>query len=147
MAETASGSFFERHAEVGTLILRLFLGGVLVYGTADNVFSAERMLEFERFLAERGTPWPFAAARLSVYAQFLCGLLVLVGAATRLAGAVMVLNFLAALLIAHRGAPFQANIAPLAMLSGSLFLLFHGAGPLSLDARRAARRQSARRPS
>jgi putative oxidoreductase len=129
--------FFERHAELGTVILRLFLGGVLVYGTADNVFSSAHMHEFERFLAERGVPFPLAAAYLSAYAQFLCGLLVLAGAATRVAGAIVVLNFIAALLIAHRGAPFQANIAPLAMLSGGLFLLFHGPGPLSVDARRA----------
>ena len=131
--------FFERNAEVGTVLLRLFLAFVLVYGTADNVFSGERMREFAHFLSERGVPLPLAAAHLSAYAQFLCGLLILVGAATRLAGAVVVVNFIAALLIAHRGAPFQANIAPLAMLSGGLFLLFHGPGPLSVDAWRARR--------
>ncbi len=131
--------FLARYQAQGVLILRLFTAGVLVYGTQDNVFSAERMHEFERFLAERGTPAPVLAAHVSVYAQFLCGLLILVGAATRWAGAVMVVNFLAALAIAHRGAPFQANIAPLAMLSLSAFFLLHGAGPLSVEAWRARR--------
>lgn len=131
--------FLARYKEHAVLILRVFTAGVLLYGTQDNVFSTERMHEFELFLAERGTPWPVLAAHVSVYAQFLCGLLILVGAATRLAGAVMVVNFLAALVIAHRGAPFQANIAPLAMLCLAAFFLLHGAGPVSVEARRARR--------
>ncbi len=128
-----------RYQPYAVLPLRLFTAGVLLYGTQDNVLSAERMHEFERFLAERGTPLPGLAAHVSVYAQFLCGLLLLVGAATRHAGAVMIVNFLAALAIAHRGAPFQDNIAPLAMLALSVFFLLHGAGPLSVEAWRAGR--------
>ena len=131
--------FLARYKDRAVLIPRLFTAGVLLYGTQDNVFSAERMHEFERFLAERGTPAPVLAAHVSVYAQFLCGLLILVGAAPRWAGAVMGVNFLAALVIAHRGAPFQANIAPLAMLALSAFFLLHGAGPLSVEAWRARR--------
>jgi putative oxidoreductase len=126
------------------LVLRLFTAGVLVWGTQDNVLSAARMEEFAHFLAARGTPLPQLAAPLSAWAQFLCGLLLLAGAAARWAGALMVVNFLAALLIAHRGAPFQANIAPLAMLSLAAFFALHGAGPLSLDARWAARGRDAR---
>ncbi len=122
------------------LPLRLFTAAVLIYGTQDNVFSAERMHEFEVFLAERGTPLPWLAAPVSVYAQFLCGLLILAGAATRWAGAVMGVNFLAALVIAHRDTPYQANIAPLAMLALSAFFLLHGAGPVSVEAWLARRR-------
>jgi len=58
---------------------------------------------------------------------------VLAGAATRLAGAVVVLDFIAALLAAPRGAPFQAHTVPLAVRSGGLFLLVHGPGPHSVD--------------
>lgn len=117
------------------LLLRLFAAAVLIYGTQDNVFSAERMQEFEVFLAQRGVPSPRASAVLSAYAQFVCGILILVGAATRWAGAVMTLNFLAALWIAHRGAPFMANVAPFAMLTVSIHLILAGAGRWSVDAR------------
>ena len=122
------------HREVGTLLMRLFLGFVLVYGTQDNVFHADRMLEFRDFLAQNGFPAPLAAARLSAYAQFVAGVLILLGLLTRLAALAMVVNFLVALAMVHVGLPFSANIAPLAMLFGALFLLFHGAGPLGLDA-------------
>lgn len=127
----------ERHAEIGTVLLRLFLAFVLIYGTQDNVFSRERMLEFRDFLAQNGFPWPLASAYLSAYAQFACGILILVGYMTRSAALVMVVNFLVALGMVHVGLPFNANIAPLAMLFGSLFLFFHGPGPFALDGRGA----------
>lgn len=127
----------ERHAEIGTVLLRLFLAFVLIYGTQDNVFSRERMLEFRDFLAQNGFPWPLASAYLSAYAQFACGILILVGYMTRSAALVMVVNFLVALGMVHVGLPFNANIAPLAMLFGSLFLFFHGPGPFALDGREA----------
>ena len=121
--------------EAGTLLLRVYLGVVLVYGTQDNVFSAARMLEFRDFLAGNGFPLPLASAYLSAYAQFVCGALLLVGLLTRWAALVMIGNFLVALVMVHRGLPFSANIAPLSMLFGSAFFLFHGPGPVSVDAR------------
>lgn len=130
----------ERHREAGALVLRLFVAFVLVYGTADNVLSADRMLEFRDFLAERGTPLPLVSAYLSVYAQFACGLLIAVGLATRPAALVMAINFVCAYAIAHLGQPVEANWAPVLMFAASAFLLVHGPGALSAD--EALRRRS-----
>ena len=125
--------FFERHKEKGAFFVRLVVGFVLVYGTQDNVFSHERMLEFRDFLAARGVPFPLFAAHLSAYAQFVCGILYVVGFLVRPAALVMVFNFIAALFIAHLDAPLDAARLALCMLFSSLFLLFNGAGALSLD--------------
>jgi len=125
--------------DAAPVVLRLFVAFVLVYGTADNVFSGERMAEFAAFLERNGFPYPLASARLSAYAQFTTGLLLFAGLWTRWAAAVVVVNFVVALLMVHTGLPFSANIAPLAMLVGGLFFVLHGAPRLSLDARRAAR--------
>ena len=130
-------TYFEPRAHVGTLLLRLFLAFVLIYGTQDNVFSQERMHEFRDFLAANGFPFPLASAHLSAYAQFLCGGLIALGLYTRLAALIMIINFVVALAMVHVGLPFNANIAPLAMLFGSLFLFFHGPGPFALDGRGA----------
>lgn len=119
----------------GALLLRLFVGFVLVYGTIDNVMSAERMAEFEAFLATNGFPAPALAAPLSAYAQFVCGILIIIGFAVRPAAAVMIVNFVVALLMVHVGLPFSSNISPLAMLFCNIFLLFNGAGILSVDER------------
>lgn len=125
-----------RYREIAPLLLRLFLAFVLVYGTQDNVFSRERMLEFRDFLAANGFPYPLASAYLSAYAQFVTGILLGLGFLTRAAAFVVVVNFVVALLMVHVGQPFNANIAPLAMLVGGLFFVLYGAPRYSLDARR-----------
>ena len=140
MSRIPGFGFFERRREYGAFFVRLVVGFVLVYGTQDNVFSHERMLEFRDFLAARGVPFPLFAAHLSAYAQFVCGVLYAVGLLVRPAALVMVINFLAALVIAHLDAPLDAARLALCMLFSSLFLLFNGAGALSLDAYLAGRR-------
>lgn len=90
------------------------------------------MQEFSHFLAGLGLPAPLFAAFVSAYAQFICGLLFVLGAYTRLAALVMVINFIVALLLAHIGKPFLDNYDALVMLFGSAFLLVHGAGRLSV---------------
>ncbi len=122
--------------DLAPLILRLFIAFVLIYGTMDNVFSRERMFEFRDFLAQHGFPQPLAAAYLSAYAQFITGILLLAGLFTRFAAAVVVINFIVALVMVHRALPFNANIAPMAMLVGGLFFLIYGAPRYSLDARK-----------
>ncbi|MCB2378977.1 DoxX family protein [Hymenobacter sp. BT635] len=125
------------YPDAAVLVLRLFLGGVLVYGVLDNVVSAERMMEFEKFLAQHQFPLPPVAARLSVYAQLGCGLLIGLGLFTRFAAAVMIVNFLVALLMVHQGLPFAQNIAPLAMLMGSISVALSGPGRYAVAPRPA----------
>jgi putative oxidoreductase len=127
---------FERHREYGLFFIRLIVGFHLVHGTADNVFSRARMLEFSEFLAARGVPSPFFAAHLSAYAQFICGILFIAGAFVRPAAAVMIVNFICALLIAHRTGGYPPAALALIMLFSSIGFLFHGAGKPSWDERR-----------
>ena len=139
MSQLPGLGFFERHREYGAIFVRLVVGFVLIYGTQDNVFSHERMLEFRDFLAARRVPLPLFAAYLSVYAQFVCGILYVLGLFVRPAALVMVINFVAALVIAHLDTPLDAARLALCMLFSSLFLLFNGAGALSLDERLGGR--------
>ena len=124
--------------EIAPLLLRLFLAFVLIYGTLDNVISHERMIEFRDFLAKNGFPMPMFSARLSAYGQFIAGILLALGLFTRLTSIVVIINFIAALAMVHVGLPFNANIAPLAMLVGGVFFAIYGAPKYSLDARRNA---------
>jgi putative oxidoreductase len=126
-------SWFDRYREHGTLFIRALFGFWLIYGTQDNVFDHERMVEFEQFIRKSGFPYATAGAYVSAYAQFICGFLYIVGAATRPAAAVMIVNFVCALAIAHRDTPTAANLPPLAMLAVAGFLFLHGPGPMSVD--------------
>ena len=116
------------------LVIRLFTAFVLIYGTQDNVFSHERMLEFRDFCARYGFPYPSFSAYLSSYSQFIAGCLIAVGFLTRVAAAVMVINFVVALYMVHWNLPFSANIAPMAMLANSAYLALVGAPWVSVDA-------------
>ena len=133
----------DRSAGYGLALFRLFLGVTLMYGTWDNVVSQERMLEFRDFLGANGFPYPLFCAYLSAYAQFSCGLAIALGFATRAAAAVMAVNFVVALAMVHVRLPFSANIAPLAMLFGSLLLLLDGGGRFAFDAVRGSPERTA----
>jgi putative oxidoreductase len=134
-------SWFERRREWGVIFVRLAFGFWLIYGTQDNVFNQERMVEFQQFMTANGFPYPVPGSYVSAYAQFICGFLYILGAGTRFAGAVMAINFLFAFAIAHRNTPLAADMPPLAMLAVALFLLFHGAGTFSVDEWLARRRK------
>jgi putative oxidoreductase len=125
--------FFESRKDYGIIFLRLIIGWRLVDGTQDNVFSWARMIEFRDFLEQQGVACPLLAAVVSVYAQFICGLLYMVGLWVRPAALVMIINFIAALIIVHIGTTFQESFAALMMLFGSVFFLFYGAGKLSME--------------
>lgn len=120
--------WFEQRREYGMFFVRLIVGFHLIYGTADNVFSWARMLEFRDFLAVRGVPFPLVAAHLSVYAQFLCGILFILGLFVRPAAVAMIINFIAALAIAHRTGGYHPAALALVMLFASIAFLFHGPG-------------------
>src|SRR5918997_523389 len=124
-------SLLEKYKEYGVIFIRLIVGFHLIYGTQDNVFSYARMEEFAGFLSARGVPFPLFSAFLSAYAQFVCGALFIVGLATRFAAAVMIINFVAALVIAHIGDAYPNMFPALMMLAAACFLLVHGAGKLS----------------
>jgi putative oxidoreductase len=127
-------AWFEQRRELGAFFVRLFMGTFLIYMSRDNVFDRARMLEFERFLRQFGFPVPLLSAHGSAYAQFACGILILLGAFTRVAAAVMIINFGVALVMVHTRLPFRDALDASAMLTGSLLLLFHGAGVPSMDA-------------
>jgi putative oxidoreductase len=116
------------------VFLRVFFAAILIYGTQDNVFSNAQMMEFRDFLDRQGFPLPLASAYLTVYAQFVCGILIAMGALTRPAGLLMVINFVVALVMVHVGLPFSANIAPMSMLGLAIFFAIHGSGRPSVDA-------------
>ena len=133
MISIPSFSFLEKYKEYAAVFIRLIVGFHLVYGTQDNVFSLAQMQEFADFLAIRGVPFPLFSAFLSAYAQFVCGILFILGANVRFAGFVMTINFIVAILIAHTGDAYPNAFPALMMLAAAGFFLLHGAGKLSVD--------------
>lgn len=122
-----------RHADFGLLVLRIVVGGHLMFMTQDNVFSWTRMLEFRDFLAQFGFPWPLLCAVLSVAGQFVGGLALVLGLYTRFAGLVIAFNFVVAIWMVDSKQPYPGAFAALALVAVALCLMFTGAGRHSLD--------------
>ena len=128
-------SFFSKFQAYAMLLLRLTFGLHLLIYSGNNVFSYARKLEFRNFLAGFRVPYPLFAAFLLVYAQFTCGLLLLLGYKVRLAGLFLFINLGFALLIAHIGTPYAAYFAAAQLIAMGLFFMLQRAGAYALDAR------------
>ena len=76
---------------------------------------------------------PTMRAYISSGAQVVCGILYMLGLFTRPAAAIMVINFVVALVMVHWGQAYPRQFPALMMLCTSIFLLLHGPGRVALD--------------
>lgn len=125
--------WFKRNKDIGLLLIRIFVGVRLIYGVADNVLSWNHMIRFRDFLEQYDFPLPIVSAIISVYAQLIAGLLLVLGWKTRLAALLMIINFLVALVMVHRNQSFEQMTPAMAILFINILLLFQGAGKFSVD--------------
>ncbi len=125
-------NFLESNQKYSEVFIRLIIGFHLIYGTQDNVFAWERMLEFSEFLTNFGFPIPLVSAVVSVYAQFICGILFIIGYQVRIAAVIMLCNFIIALLIVHTGDTYPGAFPAITMLAGSFYFLFNGSKVLNV---------------
>ena len=124
-----------RLSDLGLLLLRWVTGAFLIYQSHDNVFSAERMTEFEKFLTQFNFVMPHLMAPLSVYAQFICAILFILGLLTRWAGLVTTFNFIVAVWMVHWPQEFSLWWPALILVFLGLLFATLGAGRYSVDAR------------
>ena len=127
-------NFLKRYGDLSLLSLRTLTGAFLIYGTQDNILSDARMHEFVQFLAQHRFVWPELMAPLSVYAQFICGVLLVIGLLTRWAGLLMTFNFIVALVMVHWSQDFRGWWPAIVLVFISLHFALQGAGRFSVDA-------------
>ena len=124
-----------RLGDLGLLLLRLVTGAFLIYQSHDNIFSAARMDEFEKFLAQFGFPSPEFLAPLCVWAQFLCGIAFILGLLTRWAGLITVFVFIVAVVMVHWPQDFLGWWPALILVFLGALFATEGPGRYSIDAR------------
>jgi putative oxidoreductase len=125
----------ERFGDVGLLLLRLVTGAFLIYQSHDNILSAARMAEFEKFLAQFGFAYPHVMAPLCVWAQFLCGIAFVIGLLTRWAGLVTIVVFVIAVYMVHWPQDFPGWWPALILVFLGLTFATVGPGRYSMDSR------------
>ena len=134
MKDLLDPRFAARFEDLTLALLRIATGAFLIYGTQDNVLSAARMEEFVGFLAAHRFPAPELMAPLSVYAQFLGGIFLLLGLLTRWTGLVIAFNFAVALWMVHWPEDYRAWWPAGVLIFIGLHFAARGAGRWSLDA-------------
>lgn len=122
-----------RHSDLGLLLLRWATGAFLIFQSHDNVFSAERMAEFETFLAQFNFAYPEWMAPLSVYAQFAAGISFILGLFTRWFGLITAVNFIVAVWMVHWTDPVPAIWPAAILVFLGLYFGLRGSGRYGLD--------------
>lgn len=123
----------------GLLVLRVGLGAMMViqHGAPKLLGFTEKAQTFSDPLGVGST----ASLALATFAEFLCSILLIFGAATRLAAVPLIITMLVAALVVHGADPFTKQEMPLLYAFGFVALLLAGAGDFSVDALIARRRK------
>ena len=124
----------ERFADLGLLALRCVTGAFLIYQSHDNVLSAARMNEFEKFMTQFGFVYPELMAPLSVYFQFAAGIAFILGLFTRWFGLITAFNFIVAVWMVHWNDPVPAVWPAAILVVLGLYFGLRGSGRFGLDA-------------
>lgn len=117
---------------LGLLVLRLGAGSLLLFG-----HGLPKLMNFSERAARFADPigvGPGASLALVVFAEVLCSIFVMFGAATRLAAIPPVIFFLIAALIHHAADPWAKKELAVVYLVAFLTLILTGGGSYSLDA-------------
>ena len=122
-----------RLRDLGLMLMRVLTGAFLIYQSHDNIFSSERMLEFEKFLGGFNFWRADLMAPLSGWFQFLCGIAFVLGLVTRWAGLITAFNFLVAVWMVHWPQDFAGWWPAVVLVFLGLLFGTAGAGAYSID--------------
>lgn len=121
-----------RNIDSGLLLLRVALGGMMIYGHGYGkifrLFGGEEISFSDPFGIG-----PAASLALVVFAEVVCALLVMIGLFTRWATIPLIIAMFVAAFYAHIDDPFSRQEKALMYMAGFLTLLFTGGGYYSLD--------------
>jgi putative oxidoreductase len=120
--------------DIVLLVTRLVIGSFLIWGVWDNIVSAARMAEFVDFVRRHDFPIPEIAARLSVWAQFLCGVGFVTGFAIRWAGLVCAINFAVAVAMVDSNLGVRGALPSTCLILFGLIFATIGGGRFGADA-------------
>ena len=118
-------------ADFGLLVLRAVAGLALAFGHGINKLPPS--VRFIERTGELGFPFPVVFAWSAAFAEFLGGLLLVVGLATRPAATFIALTMLVAVFGAHAGDPFSDRELATLFLGVALLFVATGSGRFGLD--------------
>lgn len=120
------------NADIAVLILRLWVGAMFIWHGYTKLFGG--MEQFSGWLNQLGVPLPVLFAYLAGLAEFVGGILLILGLFYRIAAFFILIVMIVALTTAHVGDPLSKTEKPLTFGVTMISFILLGAGRYSLDA-------------
>lgn len=127
-------SALHRYASLGTLLLRVCVGGFLIQGAVPSFTDSVSWTRSAISFAGLNLPFPQLVAHLSVSAQLLCGSGLVLGFCTRWSGLVCAIHSAVALVVMHRHIDAHYAFHNALLMTVGIHLMFQGSGRYGLDA-------------
>ena len=116
--------------DIGFLILRILVGGLMVYHGYPKFLDPSKLIAKT---ASMGFPFPELFGTLAMAAEFFGGMLLILGLFTRLSIFGILFTMAVAFFVAHAADPFGKKELSFVYLFVSVALFFMGSGKYSLD--------------
>lgn len=127
------------NVDLGLLLLRVGFGFTLAFG--HGLGKLNNPEKFLGSVTRHGFPLPEVMAPIAMLSEFVGGVLIAVGLATRPAAVFVIGTMLGAAFVAHSGDPFSKKESALAYALVAIVIMVAGPGRYSLDARLEKRRR------
>ena len=118
------------NTDLASLILRLLFGGLFAYYGWQKLVNYDQILPMFEDIIGIGSRLSF---NLVIFAELICGALVLLGFVTRLSVFPIFITMIVAYFIAHAKDPFQAKQIAFVLLVLCLVVFILGSGRYSID--------------
>lgn len=119
------------NTDVAALLLRIIFGGMFVYYGYGKIQNYDTILPMFGDIIGIG---PKLSFNLVIFAEFFCGLFILLGLFTRLSVIPTFITMIVAYFIAHANDPFDAKTPAFLFMVLSLPVFILGSGKYSIDA-------------
>lgn len=116
--------------DLGLLILRLIMGAAII---THGWPKFQKVIQGDFQFADPVGLGPEISLVLSAFAEFICGLLIILGLATRWASLALIINMSVAFFIVHSADDFGTKEKSLLFLAGFLTVFLTGPGKYSAD--------------
>jgi putative oxidoreductase len=139
MKKLFSWKYSDNATSFGLLVLRLAMGGLMIPHGYGKLKNFGQMIADGKSGQPMGwvSPFDFLSAEVSlgltVFAEFFCACLIVLGLMTRLASIPAAINMAVAAFLAHQGRIFGDGEHATLYMCGYLALLFAGPGKYSMD--------------
>jgi putative oxidoreductase len=130
MKKLFSSKYTENSVSFALFILRIGLGGLII------PHGYQKLVNFAKWSSTFSDPFHIGTTTsliLTIFAEFFCGMFIVLGMMTRLACIPLIIAMSVALIYAHQGKVFGAGELATLYLAGFITLLFAGPGKFSMD--------------